>query len=243
MLNYDPVASLQHYPISGGMSRFGLSPFKTPLYRVVFAPSRRYLVVSESDGTHDARWPKKYRGLITETLTDGREKTHSNVWIMERWLAAEEFHKFGRADWDLNCLSLGPWPEKGEYELCYVFYPAPPADVSIEYRIKLIEASRKVPFRDTLNYQRDDSEKNLKSTRATAEDMIRNRLPAFGTQPMIGRGGGRGTKTAPILRTAQELGLPSNAGMVSNGTPARWNKASRKWENSNPVTKLIEAAA
>ena len=229
LLDYDPKTSLNHYPVTGGMKRFGTNPYGEPLFRVVFAPSRRYLVVTEFEG---AKWVPKYRGLITEQKANGTTKSHSNVWIMERWLAAEEYHKFGREDWDLNCLSLGPWPEKGEYELCYVFYPAPPADVSIEYRIKLIEASRKVPFSDTLNYQREDSAKELKSTRATAEDMIRNRLPAFGTQPLVGRGGGRGTKTAPIVRTAQELGLPTRGGMLSNG--ARRN---------NPVTQMIETAA
>ena len=229
LLDYDPKTSLNHFPVSGGMKRFGVNPHGEPMFRVVFAPSRRYLVVSESEG---AKWLPKYRGLISEEKASGRTITHSNVWIMERWLSAIEYHKFGREDWDLNCLALGPWPEKGEYELCYVFYPAPPADVSIEHRITLIEASRRVSFGDTLRYQREDSQKELKNTRATAEDMIRNRLPAFGINPLVGFGGGRGTKTGPILRSAKELGLPTRAGMLSNGK-----------RQNNPVTKLIESAA
>ncbi len=62
--------------------------------------------------------------------------------------------------------------------------------------------------------------------------MIRNRLPAFGSVPMIGRGGGRGSKTARTVRTAEELGLPTRAGLLSNGA-----------RKHNAVTQLIESAA
>lgn len=222
MLSYDPVSSLQHYPVTGGMKRFGLNPYGEPRYRIVFAPSRRYLVVGEwPDGSVCAAWVPKYKGLISETLTDGRPNVHSNVWIMERWIPAEEYHRPGKADWDLNCQSLGPWPERGEYELCYVFFPGAPSEVSIEYRIKLIEASRNVPFSETLAWHKNDAQKERQNVREQAKDMIRNRLPAYGHESFVGGHVHRSSKTAPIIRTAEELGLPTTPGMRTGKKAAR----------------------
>ncbi len=212
MLNYDPVSSLQHYPTA--MRRFGITPAGESLYRIVFAPSRRYLVVGDV-----AEWRVLHRHL-------------GPVWIMERWLPAEQFAKCTKDEWDRDMLALGPWPEKGEYELCHVFDTAPPADASIETLITWIEYGRGIPFADTLRFQRSDAEKEKLATRATAEAMIRNRLPAFGSVPMVGFHGGRGSKTARIIRTAEELGLPMRPGLVSSGA-----------RRSNPVTKMIESAA
>ena len=211
MLNYDPVSNLQHFPIA--MSRFGLNPQGAPLYRIVFAPSRRYLVVGEA-----AEWRVLHKQL-------------GPVWIMERWLPAEQFAKCTRDEWNRDMLVLGPWPEKGEYELCHVFDTAPPADASIETLIAWIEAGRQIPFSETRAFHQKDAKRELLATRATAEDMIRNRLPAFGVSPMVGFGGGRGSKTAPLLRSAQELGLPTKPTMLSNGR-----------RRNNPVTRMIEAA-
>jgi len=212
MLTYDPVSDLRHYPIA--MSRFGLNPQGAPLYRIVFSPSRRYLVVGDV-----AEWRVLHKNL-------------GPVWIMERWLPAELFAKCTRDEWIRDMLVLGPWPESGEYELCHVFDTAPPADASIETLITWIEAGRNIPFRDTLQFQREDAKRELLSTRAKAEDMIRNLLPSFGVNPMVGFKGGRGTKTAPLLRSAEELGLPTRPGLLANG--ARRN---------NPVTRMIETAA
>ncbi len=212
MLDYDPVSNLQHYPIA--MRRFGSTPAGDSLYRIVFAPSRRYLIVGDV-----AEWRVLHKQV-------------GPVWIMERWLPANEFHRLGKEDWDANMLSLGPWPEKGEYELCHVFDVAPPSDACIEDLVILIEQGRRTPFGDTLRFNRQSAEKEKLDTRATAEAMIRNRLPAYGSVPFVGARSKRGSKTAPIMRSAEELGLPTRPGMVSNG--ARRN---------NPVTRMIESAA
>lgn len=212
MLDYDPVRNLQHYPISGGMKRFGVTPYGEALYRIVFAPSRRYLVCGDV-----AQWRVLHKHLGT-------------VWIMERWLSAEQFAKCSRAEWDRDNLSLGPWPERGEYELCHVFDVAPPSDASIETLITWIEYGRQIPFADTLRFQREDAAKEKLATRSTAEAMIRNRFPAFGVETFVGARGHRGTKTAPILKSAEELGLPTRPTMLSNGR-----------RQHNPVTQMIGA--
>jgi len=195
--------NLNHFPVLGGMARYGLTPYGDPLYRIVFAPSRRYLVCGEwPDGSDCARWVVKHKNV-------------GNVWIMERWLPAEQYARCTREQWDLNMLALGPWPERGEYELCHVFDVAPPQDCCIDTLITWIEAGRRIPFSETLVYQKklNDAERKQKSDMADA--MIRNRLPAFGGAPMVGRGGKRGSKTAKILKSAEELGLPTTPGLSS----------------------------
>jgi hypothetical protein len=151
---------------------------------------------------------------------------------MERWLPAEQFAKCTRDEWNRDQLVLGPWPENGEYELCHVFDVAPPADASIETLITWIEYGRNIPFGDTLRFQREDAKREKLATEAKAEDIIRNRLPAYGHIPFVGGRAHRGSKTARVIRSAEELGLPTRPGMMANG--ARRN---------NPVTRMIESAA
>jgi hypothetical protein len=213
MLDYDPIKNLQHYPISGGMRRFGLNVYGEPLFRVVFAPSRRYLVVGDY-----ARWEVLHKHL-------------GNVWIMERWLPAEQFAKCSKEEWERDNLVLGPWPSKGEYELCHVFDVAPPSDASIDTLITWIEYGRRIPFGETLQFQREDAKREKLATQAKAEDMIRNRLPAFGSNPFVGGRGHRGTKTAPLRRFAEELGMPTRPGLMASGK-----------RTQNPVTRLINSS-
>lgn len=200
MLTYDPVSSLQHYPASGGMRRYGVNPYGEPIYRIVFAPSRRYLVVGEwPDGSNCAQWVVKHRNV-------------GNLWIMERWLPAEQFAKCSREEWNRDNLILGPWPEKGEYELCHVFDVAPPSDASIETLISMIEYGRRIPFGEILAFHRKEAEKEQAERRAKAEDLIRDKLPAFGASPFVGGAGVRRVTPIPTLRSAQELGLPTRPG-------------------------------
>lgn len=198
MLKYDPVSDLRHYPIP--MGKFGKNPFGENLYRIVFAPSRRYIVYGEwPDGSQKANFVKKYPQV-------------GDQWIMERWLPAEEFARCTREYWDRNMLILGPYPSRGEYEVCHVFETCLPAEAGLDVLIRCIEEGRTRSLAEKITWHREDAEKEKQSISAQQDDMIRNWLPAFGTAPMSGFGGGRGSKTAPIMRTAEELGLPTQAG-------------------------------
>jgi hypothetical protein len=50
--------------------------------------------------------------------------------------------------------------------------------------------------------------KEEKATQDACYREIRDSYSAFGTRPMAGYGGGRGTKTLPAMLSANELGLP-----------------------------------
>lgn len=187
------------------MARFGLNPHGEPLYRIIFAPSRRYLVVGEwPDGSNCAQWCKLYPEL-------------GDIWVMEKWLPAEKFAKCTREQWNRENLVLGPFPERGDYEICHSFEVSGPEDANLDKLVWLIEHPRSL--RDVTQWHREDAQKEIRKNRSTAEDMIRNRLPAYGCRPFAGGKASRGSKTAPLLLTAEQAGLPTRAGMRTKPNP------------------------
>lgn len=210
MLTYDPVATLQHYPID--MRRFGVNTFGQNLYRIVFAPSRRYLVCGDWDdsGVPRAQWVRKYKQL-------------GDIWIMERWRPAEDWGT--PEEWDRNFVStLGPYPSRGEYDFCHGFELSGPEDANLDKLIALIAHGRTIRFQDTLAWHRDDHAREKLAMQKKVEDIIRNRLPAFGGRAISGMGGnavghGRSFKTVKDLRSAQECGLPTRPGMRQQVLP------------------------
>lgn len=205
MLTYDPATSLRHYPLP--MRRFGSNPYGEALYRIVFAPTRRYLVCGEwPDGSNKASYARKYPEV-------------GDQWIMERWLPAAEYAKCTKDFWDRELLILGPWPERGEYEVCHVFETGAPDEVGLEKLIAMIEEGRKRSYFEKRTFHREDAEREAKSISNQQDAMIRNWLPAFGSAPMVGHGGGRGSKTMPIVKSAEELGLPTSGGQVRTRHP------------------------
>lgn len=187
-MDYDPKANLRHHPTS--MARFGQNPYGENLYRIVFAPSRRFLVVGER-----ARWWPKYPEC-------------GDTWVMERWYSPMEYHGTREA-WDEMCSNLGPYPERGEYDICHHFEFTGPDDCNLDKLISWIEEGRKRNPQENTNALKDAAAKEENDMRNARLDIIGNALPAFGSAPMVGHGGGRGTKTMPVLRSAQEAGLPT----------------------------------
>ena len=142
-----------------------------------------------------------------------KHKSVGNVWIMERWLPAAEYAKCTREAWDRALLNLGPYPDRGEYEVCHVFEACGPTDANIEKLVKWVEASREVRAYDTKVWHQNDAEREKKETQTLAQDMIRNKLPAYGGRAIASSRVARSFKTRPILKTAEELGLPLTSGM------------------------------
>lgn len=201
---YDPKTSIQHWPMS--MTRFGLNPFGENLYRIVLTDSRRFIVHGKwnDSGQPRAAWQLLYPQMM------GR-------WVLEKWRSAFEFTVKTAAQWnrDPDCLVLGPYPTRGEYQM--VGDDAfPPADTNIEKLIGMIEVSR-VSWAEKLRACRTQQEYVKADEKRQRVDIIRDCLPAYGTEPMVGFGGGRGTKTAPVLKSANELHLPRPTGTAVNG--------------------------
>ena len=200
MLEYDPIASLQHFPVQ--LKQFGENPYGDPLYRVVFSPSRRYLVCGEwPDGSRCARWAEKYHV--------------GPRWVLEGWQSALEFHAAGREDWDRSkAETLGPWPSRGEYELIHVFHETPVLGL-IE---KLVSMQRygheHYSFADHQAFHRDAAIRETVMNRDIADAMLKDRLPAFGTRAISSsRLRRRSCGEDAELKSAEECGLPTTPGM------------------------------
>jgi hypothetical protein len=193
MLEYDPKANLQHYP-GFPMRRFGLNPYGEPLYRIVFAASRRNLASFPGDpeGFH---WTPTYSPTVA-------------AWVLERWCSPFEYCQMSKAQWDRELAQFqGPYPSRGEYSLAWQFDLGVTQD-GLDKIIGTIEASRKRSQQDLRDFHSAEYAAEEKQRHAAVYGEIRESYSAFGKAPMAGYGGGRGTKTAPPMLSANELGLP-----------------------------------
>ena len=201
MLQYDPKVNLNHYPIS--MSRFGFNPYGEPKYRIVSTASRRHLVGGLwADGALEYRWAPTYRQI-------------AEPWIMEAW---DTCH-MTRAQWDANVdpqsgwLINGPYPERGEYYHCHTFN-GPVSDANLDKLISWLEEGRKRSWSEVRGAVQQDYDLDTKDRQGRIDAIVRNSLPAYLDKPFVsGTGVKRGSKTAPILLSADDVRLP-------NGRPA-----------------------
>lgn len=190
MLEYDPTTNLRHWPAP--MARFGTNPYGDPLYRIIFAPSRRNLAGDESG----FRWIPTYRRL-------------GDVWVLERWHSPEQFCRMSRERWDREMLILGPYPDRGEYAHVHTFFPVLPDHCNLDKLITWIEAGQKTSYQDNHDAIREHYDHETKARQSTVEAMTRDLYPAFGATAMSSAKVSRGTKHLPNLKSANELGLPT----------------------------------
>jgi hypothetical protein len=118
------------------MKRFGINPFDEPLYRVIFSDSRTDMVGGcWPDGVKEYREVPRYPDI------------HS--WILEKWMSGmdyagtKEAYEASQLDVASNLYTCGPYPSRGEYQICYVF-PHQPGDGMIVQIITAIKLSRDV---------------------------------------------------------------------------------------------------
>lgn len=180
------------------MARFGTNPYGQNLYRIVFADSRRHIIYGEwPNGERKATWVELYPHL----------RGH---WVLEKWLSPQEFAGCTAEQWNANhaLTVLGPYPDRGEYEICHDFDIVGPADCNLDKLISWIEEGKKRSFWENRAACQADYDQQQKDISNEMQARIGNALPAFGSAPMVGHGGGRGTKTRPVLRAAEDVGMP-----------------------------------
>ena len=180
------------------MRRFGLNPWGDPLYRIVLTDSRRYLVCGQWNGAgmSRARWMPLYPHMLAE-------------YVLEKWQDAFTFTGMTADKWntDPNCTLLGPYPSRGEYRMIGN-EGIKPADTNIEKLIALIEAGSNYSWAEKLAACRKVSEYGQAEAKRLRKDICDDAQSFKGTEALVGFGGGRGTKTSPILKSANELHLP-----------------------------------
>lgn len=203
MLDYDPVKNLNHYP-GISMAKYGKNPNGDNLYRIVFASSRLHLIYGTwSDASTGARYVPRYRAL-------------GDIWILERWLPPFEYAKMTRERWDREMTILGPWPDRGEYDLCHEFELSGPVDANIEKLVSWIEEGRKRRFVEHQDACRAEYDQETKDIENMQEAAFKDKQSAFGSNALVGFGGGRGTKTQRDF-VAPPAALPQSGGKLMAG--------------------------
>jgi len=194
----DAAPSIQNFPLP--MSRFGLNPFGEPRYRIVLASSVKQLI--------GCQWPDGWRTYRWSTPLNYRDKG----WILESW----DWCRMTQQEWDSMIEPLsgwpvrGPYPSRGEYYFSWEFERGLGIFTSdVERIIAAIEKGRNRSSGEVRQNMKLEYEREERASKQAASDEIRDACTAFGVAPFSGGSGvSRGTKTAPVLRTAQELGLP-----------------------------------
>lgn len=214
----DPTDSLREYPMP--LSRYGLNPYGDPKYRIVFAQSRRKLVGGTwgDNGATEYRWTRTYPQV-------------KDPWVLEAW----SMPNMTRARWDAmvdpqsGWLINGPYPDRGDYWHAHTFTCAV-ADCNFDKLIAWIEAGKRYSYQENLVACRDEYAKEEEDKRKEGRDRIENALPAFLDRPMVGFGGGRGTKTASVMLDASQVRLPGrrHAPVVGNRAGSKFITAPRK---------------
>lgn len=208
MTALDPANSLQYYPMP--MARFGLNPFGENRFRIVLASTRRSLVCGEWNGAGTTR--AKYCLTYPEIGPN---------WILEEWMDAFSFTGVTASTWNMDrqLNILGPYPHRGEYQMCGNS-SFEPEQTNIEKLIRMVHAADKYSWAEKLTACRNIATKEEIDRKHLREAIIRDCLPAFGHAPFSQLSTGRGgaPKTSPVIRSANELGLPVPQGIPGQAT-------------------------
>ena len=118
------------------MARFGTNPYNEPLYRVIFSDSRTDLIGGKwPDGACEYREVPRYPDI--------------HGWVLEKWMTPQEYagtreaYEAAQLDLESGLYTCGPYPNRGEYQMCYVF-PHQPGDGMIVQIVTAIKLSRDV---------------------------------------------------------------------------------------------------
>lgn len=208
---------IQHWPSGMPMGMFGTNQANEPIYRVIWAESRLHLVGGrwkdrDSAMPNDAevmlhgkdrsivrevdeyRWVARYPGL--------------KKWILEKWLPAFEYAGSPER-WELDTkdpvtglLQLGPYPARGEYEMCYAF-PSTPAQV--ETVIGMLEKSKGISFGEKKRAIQENLDKEHAAYLNRVDEVVLGAQPAFGTAAVSGIPGKRRPEDVKLQLTDADL--------------------------------------
>jgi hypothetical protein len=195
VFEYDPSVNIQHHP-TPGLSRFGVNQFSEPLFRIVWSESVRHLVGGMwPDGDVGYHWVKTY-------------KFQPGCWVLEQWMMPSESPKQWNAR--IEPLSgfplLGPYPARGHYQLVFIFDHGVDND-SLDKVIATARHKQTRSFQDDKDLLKGLYDYEEKETKTNVFEEFRDAVQFRPTAALSYGRFGRGTKTEPNLKTAEELGL------------------------------------
>jgi hypothetical protein len=189
------------------MARYGANPYGEPLWRVVYAPSVKKIVGGQfPDGFTGYRARKAY--------------PHLGGWIVEKWISAFELTQMTESRYNETFMDprtklflTGPYPHRGVYHFCEEL-SCSPDEANFDKLIAWISKAKYNRPQDNMRALMKTMEEKEKAEQQERFDRMKEVLPAFGIRAANIGGRVKKTKTAPMMLSANELGLPYKGAKV-----------------------------
>lgn len=198
---------------------FGLNPYNDYLFRVVWGPSRKWLV--------GGMWEERIATPSTnlEIEQNGRDnyvyrraeyrwvQKYPDKWILERWLSPLQYggtpESWQMTQWDeeAKLLTLGPYPERGEYEQCYTFDEEPSAS-AVERVVSMLVYGATYSYAERKQALEAEAAGKHWDWLNKCEAIWKDSQGAFNNQPTNVAPGKRTPDKVDLSKSAEEVGLP-----------------------------------
>jgi hypothetical protein len=198
----------QHLPV-GSFSLFGKNPYAECMWRVVWSESRYYLV-----GANHVTYDESAGGASNDAIVKQRgkdpnqEKVETGYkwlplypgragWVLELWKSPEgftgcspEIYEITYRDHKSGLLTLGPYPQRGEFCHAHFFDKTPSYD-EVCKQIQLRRAGWNYTYNDHMAANKESLEKKEKEKMGRFEDIFLDAQQAFKNRPSNIRRGKR----------------------------------------------------
>lgn len=219
---------ISHLPI-GSLKIFGTNPHGEPIWRVVWSDSRDYIV-----GANHAVYSGNMANDAEFNAAGGRDPNvvrrecgykryplypSFHAWILERWKSPQaatgcpnqDLYQQRYTDPASGLLTLGPWPDRGEYYHCFTF-PAEPGATVVYEVITRILAGERYSYWDHKRANEDQLAALKKDRDNKTEAIFYDSQQAFKNRPSNVRTGKKTKYDVKIKYSAEEVGLRTKGG-------------------------------
>jgi hypothetical protein len=142
---------------------------------------------------------KESKHILREVAEYRRVPRYGSLqrWVLEKWCPPEmygtpELWDEENLDENSGLLTLGPFPNRGEYEHVYTFEVngqyVPLNSSTLEAICYLVEKSRESSFREKKNALEEQQARENRALLSRQEDILKDARGAFNNQPMSARG-------------------------------------------------------
>ena len=224
---------VQHLPI-GSLKVFGVNPYGESIFRVIWSESRYYLVgvahreYDNSGPCSDATLMKREKDPHLDREVVGYKwlplYPGYGHWVLEMWKSPFGFAGCSKEQYEIlyrdpvtNLMTLGPYPERGEYCQAHNFVNEPTFS-QVSQLIYLTKAGWNYTYKDHEVANKEFLEKKEKDKIRIFSDMFKDSQQAFNNKPTSVRPGKRTKEKVELKFTAQEVGLGNSTGF-NTGIP------------------------
>ena len=211
--------------VGSSLRQFGINPYGDPLFRVVWAPSRTMLV----GGKHTVR-----DGAVANdaqlAANNGRDNSVRHEWVgykhyprypgvneyvLEAWLSPVQYGgtprqwELQQTDEETGLLVLGPYPQRGEYDVKWYFGQEYPTVSQVEKMIQVIFAGDRYTSAEKKAAMVEADKKAHLERVARNKDIILDALPGHGLNPSSSHPGKKRPEDYALRVSANDLGFPT----------------------------------